>query len=83
MRQVLKLLLLEHPETTAAVPAKQQSDKTTRELVSPPNELHIRAIHTSKFYKDDTGRLLVRSRIGKPYVMVAYHFSNVILVSPF
>ena len=29
-RQVYKKKLLEHPETTAAVPAEQQADKTTQ-----------------------------------------------------
>ena len=54
-RQVVrstKQLLLENLETTAAVPAEQQVDKTTQELGSPPNEIHIRAIHTSKVYTD-------------------------------
>ena len=50
---------------------------------SPPKELHIHAIHTSKFYTDDTGRFPVRSRIGNQSVMVAYHSSNLILVAPF
>ena len=43
-----KKLLLEHLETTAAVPAKEKADNTTQESGSSPNELHIRAIHTSK-----------------------------------
>ena len=55
---------LENPETTAAVPAEQQAEKTTQELGSPPNEIHIRAIHTSKLYIDDTGGFPVRSRSG-------------------
>ena len=66
--------LLEHPETTAY--------KTTQKFRSPPNELHIHAIHTRKLYIDDTGRLTVWSRSGNHYVMVAYHSSNVILVLP-
>ena len=78
-----KKLLLENPETTAAVPADQQADKTTQALGSPPNELHIHAIHTSKLYIDDTGILPVRSRSGNQYFMVAYNSSNVILVVPF
>ena len=78
-----KHLLLEHPETTDAVPVEQQEEKITQELRSPPNKLHIREIHKRDFYTDDTGRFLVFSRSGKQYVMVAYHSSNVILVALF
>ena len=56
-----KTLLLEHPETTAAVPAEENTDKTTQESGSPPNGLQILAIHTSKLYADDTGRFPVQS----------------------
>ena len=59
-----KTLILEHPETIAVVPAEQHTDKTTQELGSPPNKIHVRAIHTSKLYTDETVRLPFRSRIG-------------------
>ena len=78
-----KKLILEQKETTTAVLAKDQEDKTTQESGSPPNELHIHAIHTSKLYIDDTGIFPVRSGSGNQHVMVAYHSSDVILVSPF
>ena len=78
-----KQILLEHPETKAAVPAEKQADKTTQESGSPPNELHIRAIHTSKLYTDDTSRFPVRSRSGNQYFIVAYDSSNLILFAPF
>ena len=78
-----KQFLLEHPENTAAVPDEQQTYKTTQELGSTSNKLHIRSIHPSKLYINCTDRLPVRSRIGNQYVMVAYHSSNVILVAPF
>ena len=47
------------------------------------NELHVRVVHHSKLYTDDTGRFPFRARSGNQYVMVAYHSSNVILVEPF
>ena len=78
-----KTFLLKHPETTATVPDGDQVDKTTQELGSPPNKLHIRAIHTIKLYTYDTGRFPVSSRCGNQYVMTGYHSSNVILFSPF
>ena len=78
-----KRLLLKYPGTTSVVPDDEHSEQTTQEPGSPPKKLHIRAIHTSKFYTDDTSRFPVRSRSGNQYVMVAYHSSNVILVAPF
>ena len=70
-----KKMLLEHSETTAAVPAEDQADKTTQESGSSPNELHIRSIHTHNFYTDDTGRFPVRARSGNQYIILAYHVS--------
>ena len=78
-----KNFILEYPETKSAVPDEEQAEKTTHELGSPPNELVIRAIHTRNLYTYDTGRFPVRSRSGNHYVMVAYHYYNIILVSPF
>ena len=49
----------------------------------PVNELHVNIIHQSKLYTDDTGRFPTRARSGNQYIMVAYHSSNVILVTPF
>ena len=40
-------------------------------------------MHKSKFYNYDTGRYPVHSKSGNQYIMVAYHYSNVILVAPF
>ena len=40
-------------------------------------------MQTRKLYTDDTGILPVLSRSGKQYIMVTYHYSNVILVAPF
>ena len=37
------------------------------------NELHVRVVHNSKLYTDDTGRFPFRARSGNQYVMVAYH----------
>ena len=34
------------------------------------NELHVRVVHHSKLYTDDTGRFLFRARSGNQYVMV-------------
>ena len=46
------------------------------------NELHVKVLHQSKLYTDDTGRFLTRARSGNQYVMVAYHSSNIILFEP-
>ena len=75
--------LLNPPETPAAVPEEDQSDKPTQESGSQPNGLHIHVMHTSKLYMDDTGRFPVYSRSGNQYIIAAYHSSNVILVAPF
>ena len=51
---------------------------------TPPQELHIKVEHIRKFYTDDTGRFLVRSRSGNQYTMIAYHCdSNAIIAAPF
>ena len=47
------------------------------------NKLHVRVVHHSKLYTDDTGRFPFCARSGNQYVMVAYHSSNVILIDPF
>ena len=47
------------------------------------NELHVRVVHHSKLYTDDTRRFPFHARSGNQYVMVAYHSSNVIIVEPF
>ncbi|KAL7538829.1 hypothetical protein ACHAWF_008258, partial [Thalassiosira exigua] len=57
-------------------PADEQGAKT--------NELHVKVVHVSRLYTDDTGRFPVRSRSGNQYIMVAYHCNaNVILACPF
>ena len=43
------------------------------------NELHVRIVHHSKLFTDDTGRFSFWARSGNQYGMVAYHSSNVIL----
>ena len=47
------------------------------------NELYVKVVQKHIIYTDDTGRFPIRARSGNQYVMVAYHFSNVILVEPF
>ena len=47
------------------------------------NKLHVRVVHHSKLYTDDTGSFPFHAIIGNQYVMVAYHSSNVILFEPF
>ena len=76
-------LLLKPPETPAAVPYEEQADKTTKELGSKPNELHIHTMHTSKLYMDDTGRFPMCSRSFNQYIMVPYRSSNVTFVALF
>ena len=63
-----------------------ESDPTVDEVAQVfdgKNELHVRVVHQSKLYTDDTGRFPTRARSGNQYVMVAYHSSNAILVAPF
>ncbi|KAL7545783.1 hypothetical protein ACHAWF_009130 [Thalassiosira exigua] len=49
-----------------------------------PNELHVKTVHISRLYTDDTGRFPIRSRSGNQYLMIAYHCDgNVILACPF
>ena len=47
------------------------------------NELRVNIIHQSKLYPDDTSWFPTRRRSGNQYIMVAYHYSNVILVELF
>ena len=47
------------------------------------NELHIKVLHQSKLYTDDTGRFPTKAQSGNQYAMVAYHLSNVIFFEPF
>ena len=74
-----------------------RSTRPTEKLGKPPepippeeepegrkNTIHIKTIHISKLYTDDTGRFPVISRKGNQYIMVAYHCdSNAIMVVPF
>ena len=47
------------------------------------NELYVQVMQKHLLYTDDTGRFPITARSGNQYVMVAYHYSNVILVKPF
>ena len=55
----------------------------TRFVVTTKQTTHIHVIHTRKLYTDYTGIFPVRSRSVNQYVMLAYHYSNVILVAHF
>ena len=62
-------------ETRAHAP--QQTSATT-------NGVHIYKTTTSKLYTDDCGSFPIKSRIGKNYIIIAYHFdTNTILQASF
>ena len=46
-------------------------------------ELYVKVVQKQILYTDDTGRLHISAISGNRYFMVAYHFSNVILVDLF
>ena len=72
---------LSYGDKQATLP--QPDVKAPTPMSDAVNKLHVRVVHHSKLYTDDTGRFPFRARSGNQYVMVAYHSSNVILVEPF
>ena len=65
-------------------PKRKHSRPTEHIPKEGDNKIHIKNIHISKLYTDDTGWFPVISITGNRYTMVAYHFdANEIIAVPF